>query len=79
MDTQLSRFIQPCRSSLVPLDGTISSERVAHSACSRHATRAANKGARLVCRVSWLACLACDRVRLMPLPLVRQANLVLLR
>jgi hypothetical protein len=35
MDTQLSRFIQPCRSSLVPFDGTISSERVAPTACTR--------------------------------------------
>jgi hypothetical protein len=35
MDTHLSRFwrsmtARPCRSSLAPFDGTISSERVAH-------------------------------------------------
>ena len=40
MDTQLSRFMRsmtarPCRSSFAPFDGTISSERIAHTACSR--------------------------------------------
>ena len=49
MATQLSRFLRsmaarPCRSSLVPFDGTISSERVAPRASSRRATRAANSG-----------------------------------
>ena len=74
MDTQLSRFkrsmtAQPCRSSLVPFDGTISSERVAPRACSRPPTRAANRGAWLGYHHSWVARLACDRRRLMRLPL----------
>jgi hypothetical protein len=43
MDTQLSRFkrsmtARPCRSSFAPFDGTISSERIAPTACSRLAT-----------------------------------------
>jgi hypothetical protein len=52
MDTQLSRACpersegfrrsmtaQPCRSSFVPFDGTISSERIAPLGSSRRATR----------------------------------------
>ena len=48
MDTQLSRFIQPCRSSLVPFDGTISSERVAHTGVQPTLLRCApQRGSRL--------------------------------
>ena len=45
MDTQLSRFMRlmtarPCRSSFAPFDGTISSERIAPTACTRLSLRA---------------------------------------
>ncbi len=77
MDTQLSRFwrsvtARPCRSSFVPFDGTISSERVAPSVSSRRATRAAFSGTWLLYRRLRLSRLACDRARLNPLPLGAQ-------
>jgi hypothetical protein len=45
MDTQLSRFrrsmtVRPCRSSFAPFDGTISSERVAHTSMQPTPTHA---------------------------------------
>ena len=74
MDTQLSRFkrsmtARPCRSSLVPFDGTISSERVAPSACSRRRhTRLLGKILRVVViTVGWHSSGAAHALAVRPL------------
>ena len=72
MGTQLSRSLRSvtarlCRSTFVPFGGTISSERVA-----LRALHSVVSGCCIAVRI--MACLACDRARLMRLQSCRQSR-----